>query len=572
MKMKAASFVGVLGALALVLEISVRLGVFNRIFFPPPSAVFITLSELFRSSDFWMATGATVVGMIVGFGGAVLIAVPVGAAMGHWSKARLLFEPIVDSLRPMPSAAVIPVAILVFGLGLQMKMAVIIFGSVWPIIINTMDGIRGVDPLLVDTGRLLQLRRLDVLRRIILPAALPGVFTGLRISLGIALILTVTTEMIAGTSGLGYFILDAQRSFAFREMFAAIVALGLIGYGLTQAFAWIERRVLFWHVSVRSELPQSSGASGAETFSGLKATDSRARELRLSLNDRYLPDPKLSLHRTFAEELWPEVEDPPKRVLWVGMDVRSYVPQLASRWPRAAFVAAHWRPVALRELRTWADTGAGGAIVTIERWQPENGAPLAADKEGFDLIGCTYALHDLDPKSADVCVKRLGQLLRSGGRAYFATHAKGSFGELLDLYKEAARTCGFPKLSSAKFSEFNTFAQEDAADLLRNAFEEVRFREFDTSLRFQGSQGLDAFLEYASIFPFPGLEDLSPVDRDRLWLAFRDQAAKLPVLTVTKPSGIFVCCGRPVKRDGRSDPVPVAPFAAASVDGGRVQS
>jgi hypothetical protein len=102
------------------------------------------------------------------------------------------------------------------------------------------------------------------LRKIIVPAALPGVFTGLRISLGIALILTVTTEMIAGTGGLGYFILDAQRSFAFREMFGGIVVLGAIGYLVTQVFTSIERRVLFWHISIRRDTSDTLPASRAE--------------------------------------------------------------------------------------------------------------------------------------------------------------------------------------------------------------------------------------------------------------------------------------------------------------------
>jgi ABC-type nitrate/sulfonate/bicarbonate transport system permease component len=248
------SFVAVLGALMAALEVAVRGGALNALYFPPPSSVFATLFGLLGTQTFWNAFAMSMTSMGVGFALAAMIAVPVGTAMGQWRQIRQLLEPIVDSLRPMPSAAVIPVSILLLGLGFEMKTAVVVFGSLWPIIINTMDGIRGVDSLLIDTGRLLQLDRLALLRRVILPAALPSIFSGLRISLGIALILTVTAEMIAGTDGLGYFILDAQRSFNFREMFAAILALGVIGSLLTQVFSVIERRVLFWHVSVRKDL------------------------------------------------------------------------------------------------------------------------------------------------------------------------------------------------------------------------------------------------------------------------------------------------------------------------------
>src|SRR5262245_15643071 len=169
--------------------------------------------------------------------------------------------------------------------------------------------------------------------------------------------------MIAGTSGLGYFILDAQRSFAFREMFAGIVALGLIGYGVVQAFARLERRVLFWHVSVRSELPQSSVEIGFETFSGLKATGTEARDLRLRLNDRYLPDPRRSLHRWIADDLWLPRDSAPSRILWIGMDVRTHVAELMRRWPRAEYLAVYWWPRALRELRAWAEANATGTSI-----------------------------------------------------------------------------------------------------------------------------------------------------------------------------------------------------------------
>jgi NitT/TauT family transport system permease protein len=250
---RAVSFTVVLGSVTAVIELLVRAGLLDAVYFPPPTVVLYTLGKMVASMAFWATVAATVGSMLAGFLLAIAIAIPIGTLMGQSQRLRLLLEPIVDSLRPMPSAAVIPVAILLLGLGDVMKAAVIVFGSLWPPILSTMDGIRGVDPVLVDTGRLLGLRGGALLRRVVLPAAMPSVLTGVRISLGIALILTVTTEMIAGSKGLGYLILDAQRSFAFPEMFAGIVALGVIGYALTVGFSYLERRLLFWHSSVRRD-------------------------------------------------------------------------------------------------------------------------------------------------------------------------------------------------------------------------------------------------------------------------------------------------------------------------------
>jgi ABC-type nitrate/sulfonate/bicarbonate transport system permease component len=244
-------FIFIVGLLA-ALEMLCRLGWFDATYFPPPSAIFASLFSLARGGVLFSHLGATLSRAIIGYGCATLIAVPVGLLIGEFRWVRYLLEPLVDMLRPMPSAAVIPVAILLFGIGNEMKVAVIIFGSVWPTIISTVDGIRGVDPLIVDTGRLLQLTPVQSLVRIVLPAAMPTIMTGMRISLAIALILTVTSEMIAGSDGLGYFILDAERSFAFREMFAGIIVVGLVGYLASRGFAFIDGRLLFWHYASRA--------------------------------------------------------------------------------------------------------------------------------------------------------------------------------------------------------------------------------------------------------------------------------------------------------------------------------
>jgi len=234
------------------MELACRKHWLDTVYFPAPSRIFSTLIHGFRSGELWKHTRATLLRAAIGYGLAMLIAVPVGLVMGGVRWIGSLLEPLVDLLRPMPSAAVIPVAILLFGIEDRMKIIVIIFGALWPTIISTVDGIRGVDSLLIDTGALLQLNGLQSLLRIKLPATLPAIFTGMRISLAIALILTVTAEMIAGSNGLGYYILDSERSFAFPEMFSGIVVVGMIGYVVSRLFVSIDYRILFWYYASRA--------------------------------------------------------------------------------------------------------------------------------------------------------------------------------------------------------------------------------------------------------------------------------------------------------------------------------
>lgn len=184
--------------------------------------------------------------IFAGFGLAVLVAVPLGLLMGSVSLFYRLLEPITEFIRPIPAAAYIPVAILFLGIGNEMKIFVVFLACLFPILLNAYGGVRGVDPVLIDTGRTFGVSRLKALRQIVFPAALPSILTGMRISLGIALIVAVVAEMIAGNSGIGYFILDMQRVFRVPEMFAGIFTLGLLGFLINFAFLKVEQHVLRW--------------------------------------------------------------------------------------------------------------------------------------------------------------------------------------------------------------------------------------------------------------------------------------------------------------------------------------
>ncbi len=195
--------------------------------------------------------------MAAGYGLALLLGVGGGLLIGSSRPVRQLTDPVIEFLRALPPPVLIPLAILVFGIGPSMKVFVIAAGCVWPILLNTVDGVRGLDPTLVETARVYGIRRWDRLRAIVLPAASPRIFAGLRLALSLALILMVISEMEASTNGIGFFILQAQRSFSIPEMWSGILLLGLLGYAANGAFVLVERRVLRWHRgAMRSAIEQ----------------------------------------------------------------------------------------------------------------------------------------------------------------------------------------------------------------------------------------------------------------------------------------------------------------------------
>jgi ABC-type nitrate/sulfonate/bicarbonate transport system permease component len=167
--------------------------------------------------------------------------------MGRSQKIYYLLEPLTEMLRPIPSAAIIPIAILFLGIDDSMKIFVVAYACLWPVLINSIDGVRSIDPVLIETGKTFDLSKWRFLCSIVIPAASPHFITGMRISLAIALILSITVEMIAGNNGIGFHILDSERSFRFNEMYAGIFLIGIIGYSVNLVFVKLSDRVMRWH-------------------------------------------------------------------------------------------------------------------------------------------------------------------------------------------------------------------------------------------------------------------------------------------------------------------------------------
>jgi ABC-type nitrate/sulfonate/bicarbonate transport system permease component len=190
--------------------------------------------------------------LFLGYFIACAAAILLGIAMGFNRWIFRLFNPLVEILRPIPSPAYVPMAILFLGIGNQMKVFMVAFASFFPILLNTISGVRNVDRVLIDTGRTFGLTRAQLIVKVVLPSASVYILTGMRISLAVALIVTVLAEMVTGNDGIGFFILNSQRSFHIAEMYAAVIALAVVGYALNQLFVFVESRLLAWNIGQRA--------------------------------------------------------------------------------------------------------------------------------------------------------------------------------------------------------------------------------------------------------------------------------------------------------------------------------
>jgi ABC-type nitrate/sulfonate/bicarbonate transport system permease component len=190
--------------------------------------------------------------LLAGWSIAVLAGIGVGTAVGLSRRLGDYVDPLVSFARAIPPPALIPLFLVLLGVGSTMKVALIAFGVVWPILLNTIDGVRGVDAVQLDTLRAFRIGGRRRVTRVLLPAAAPRIFAGLRVSLSLSLILMVISEMVAGTGGIGFTILQAQRSFATLNMWAGIVVLSVLGYVLNTLLLAVEARLLAWHRGARS--------------------------------------------------------------------------------------------------------------------------------------------------------------------------------------------------------------------------------------------------------------------------------------------------------------------------------
>jgi ABC-type nitrate/sulfonate/bicarbonate transport system permease component len=235
-------------------QLVVGIGLLNQDHIPTMTATLSELGELLGESSFWSAVGSTLEGWALGLGIAAALAIPLGILVGSSPVVYRSVRFVVEFLRPIPSVALVPLAVLIYGVGLESKVFLAAFASFWPLFVQTLYGVQDVDPVATDTARSFGLGRFERLWRIKLPSAVPYIATGVRISSAVALILAVTAEIVIGSAGLGREINVARSSGAIELMYALIITTGLLGYLLNILTTQAERRVLHWHPSHRKAL------------------------------------------------------------------------------------------------------------------------------------------------------------------------------------------------------------------------------------------------------------------------------------------------------------------------------
>lgn len=245
---------GALLGLGIIWEIAATLA--RSPFFPPISKIldrFVELwfsggpETLFLSERVWTDFLPSVSRLAAGWTLAVIVGVLLGVAIGRSRTFGDFVEPIIHFVRAVPPPALVPIFFILLGIGDTMKIALIAFAVTWSVLLNTIDGVRSVEPLHLDTGRIFDLSRVKVFFGVILPSASPKIFAGMRVALSVALIIMVISEMSTASSGIGFQIIYAQRNYRMLDMWTGILLLGILGYVLNAILALVESRVTRWH-------------------------------------------------------------------------------------------------------------------------------------------------------------------------------------------------------------------------------------------------------------------------------------------------------------------------------------
>ncbi|MFL1377652.1 ABC transporter permease [Nocardiopsis protaetiae] len=235
-----------IAAFLLLWEVAPRLGLVDRVFLPPFSEVLVATWELVLNGQLWAHVSASLSRAITGFVIAVAAAVPLGILIAWYRPVADLLLPILELFRNTAALALLPVFVLILGIGETSKIALVIFACTFPILLNTITGVRTVVPLLVKSARSLGFGPLALFRKVVLPAAVPSIFTGIRMSGAASILVLIAAEMVGAQSGLGYLINASQLNFLIPDMYAGILTIALVGLALNGILVTLERRFSRW--------------------------------------------------------------------------------------------------------------------------------------------------------------------------------------------------------------------------------------------------------------------------------------------------------------------------------------
>ncbi|POM25803.1 putative aliphatic sulfonates transport permease protein SsuC [Actinomadura rubteroloni] len=237
--------VAILAFLALW-EIAPRAGLVDRTFLVPFSEVLPTLWDLARDGQLWSNTQTSLARALSGFAIAIAVAVPLGLLIGWYRTLAELLNPLLELFRNTAALALLPVFVLILGIGETSKVSIVVYACVWPVLLNTVSAVRGVDPTFVRAARSLGLSAPRIFQKVVLPASVPSIFTGVRMAGSNSIIVLIAAEMVGAKSGLGYLVNASQQNFAITQMYAGIVAISVIGLVFNHLLVALERRFTRW--------------------------------------------------------------------------------------------------------------------------------------------------------------------------------------------------------------------------------------------------------------------------------------------------------------------------------------
>ncbi|WP_433684960.1 ABC transporter permease [Nocardia sp. CA-119907] len=235
-----------IGLLVAVWEAAPRLGLVDEVFLPPFSTVAQAFVDLVQSGEMWEHVSTSLTRSATGFSLALLVAIPVGVAIAWYKPVADFLNPILELFRNTAALALLPVFILILGIGETSKIALVVYASFFPILLNTITGVRTVDPLLIKSAVSLGFSPIRLFQKVILPAALPSIFTGVRMAAASSILVLIAAEMVGARAGLGYLITAAQQNFQIPNMYAGILAISLLGLTFNGVLVTLERRLSRW--------------------------------------------------------------------------------------------------------------------------------------------------------------------------------------------------------------------------------------------------------------------------------------------------------------------------------------
>ncbi len=228
----------------------------ESIYFPPLGDILDRFVEIWFGEGFADDLVPSVLRLVVGYAIAIAIGVGAGIVLGLFARARRDLQPMTEFFRATPVAGLVPLALILLGPTAKMEVALIAFASVWPVLVATADGVRGTDPMRLETARVYGLSRAQQIRTITLPAALPQIFAGLRIGIALAVTVMVFANMFGQASGIGFFVIDTQQSFDVQGTWAGLIMIGLVGCAATLLLVLVQHYVLRWHRGWRASTKQ----------------------------------------------------------------------------------------------------------------------------------------------------------------------------------------------------------------------------------------------------------------------------------------------------------------------------